>query len=82
MTIAGIAADSTMVGGKGSLAGRRFVAMGAMLAGALVGAALVIRVCVVHLLLIALALVLMVAATAWLLGTSGAAWIRTTRERL
>jgi uncharacterized membrane protein YoaK (UPF0700 family) len=78
LTITGIAADSTIVGGKGSLAGRRFVSVGAMLAGALIGAALIIHVSVVSPLLIALTLVVMVAATAWLLGTSDAAWVRTT----
>jgi hypothetical protein len=75
MTITSIAADSTLVGGKGSLGGRRLVAVGAMLAGALVGAALVIHVNVVYPLVIALILVSVVSATARLLGTSDPAWV-------
>src|SRR4051812_3337715 len=40
MTITGIAADSTIAGGRGSKAGRRLVAAAAMLGGAFVGAVL------------------------------------------
>ena len=42
LTITGTAADSSLAGGRGSAAGRRLVAVVAMLLGALVGAALVV----------------------------------------
>jgi hypothetical protein len=74
LTITGIAADSMLVGGKGSLAGRRLIAVGAMLAGAIVGAALVIHVNVVYPLVIGLIVLSMVAAH--LLGTPDAVWVR------
>jgi uncharacterized membrane protein YoaK (UPF0700 family) len=75
LTITGIGADSTLVGGKGSLAGRRLIAVAAMLAGAVVGAALVVHVNVVYPLVIALVLVSIVAAATRPLGTSDAAWV-------
>jgi hypothetical protein len=75
LTITAIGADSTLVGGKGSLAGRRLIAVAAMLAGALVGAALVVHVNVVYPLVIAPVLVALVAAATRRLGTSGAAWV-------
>ena len=43
LTITGIAADAHAAGGSGSRAGRRLVSVGAMLAGALVGAVLILR---------------------------------------
>jgi uncharacterized membrane protein YoaK (UPF0700 family) len=75
LTITGIGADSTLVGGTGSLAGRRLIAVAAMLAGALVGAALVVHVNVVYPLVIALVLLSLVAAATRRLGTSDAAWV-------
>jgi uncharacterized membrane protein YoaK (UPF0700 family) len=44
MTLTGIAADSALAGGAGSKIGRRSLAVGAMLLGALVGALLAIHV--------------------------------------
>jgi uncharacterized membrane protein YoaK (UPF0700 family) len=75
LTITGIAADSTLVGGKGSLAGRRLVAVAAMLAGALVGAALVVHVNIVYPLVIALTLASLVAAATRVFATSNASWV-------
>jgi uncharacterized membrane protein YoaK (UPF0700 family) len=75
LTITGIGADSTLVGGKGSLAGRRFIAIAAMLAGALVGAALIVHLHVVYPLVLALVLVLLVAAATRLLSASDPAWV-------
>jgi uncharacterized membrane protein YoaK (UPF0700 family) len=75
LTITGIGADSTLVGGKGSLAGRRLMAVAAMLAGAAAGAALVVHANVVYPLVIALVLVSLVAAWTRPLGTSDAAWV-------
>ena len=64
LTITGIGADSALAGGQGSRAGRRLVAVGAMLAGAGVGAVLVLHVNVAYALVLALLLVGLVAAAA------------------
>jgi uncharacterized membrane protein YoaK (UPF0700 family) len=63
-TITAIGADSALAGGHGSRAGRRLVAVGAMLAGAAVGAVLVLQVNVAYALVLALLLVAFVAAAA------------------
>jgi uncharacterized membrane protein YoaK (UPF0700 family) len=57
MTITGIAADHAVAGGTGSRAGRRLVALSAMLVGALVGAAFVLHGGPIWPLVIALVLV-------------------------
>jgi uncharacterized membrane protein YoaK (UPF0700 family) len=44
MTLTGIAADSALAGGAGSRIGRRILAVGAMLLGALIGALLAIHI--------------------------------------
>jgi hypothetical protein len=44
LTLTGVAADSRLADGKGGYPGRRLIAVGAMLAGALVGALLVVHV--------------------------------------
>jgi len=54
LTITGFAADSAVGGGKGSKAGRRLVAVGTMLGGAVVGAAFIVHHEVVLPLLVAL----------------------------
>ena len=76
LTITGIAADSRIAGGNGAFAGRRLVALGAMLAGALVGAALVLHVSVASPLVVALILAALIAITARLWGSSDPAWVR------
>jgi uncharacterized membrane protein YoaK (UPF0700 family) len=75
MTITGIAADSTIAGGKGSKAGRRLIAVAAMLVGGLVGAALVIHAHIFYPLLIVLIVTAIVAATAAILGKPEPAWV-------
>jgi uncharacterized membrane protein YoaK (UPF0700 family) len=75
MTITGIAADSTIAGGTGSKAGRRLIAVAAMLAGALVGAALVLHAPIFYPLLIALIVTAITAATAAMLGKPEPPWI-------
>jgi predicted NAD/FAD-binding protein len=75
LTITGIAADSAIGGGKGSKAGRRLIAVGTMLAGAVVGAAFIIHVHIIYPLLIALIVTLGVAMTARLLGRSDPTWV-------
>jgi uncharacterized membrane protein YoaK (UPF0700 family) len=75
LTITGIGADSTLVGGSGSRAGRRFTAIAAMLAGAFVGAVLIVHDNVVGPLVIALLLVSLVAAATRRLSTPDATWV-------
>ena len=75
MTITGITADSAVAGGKGSKAGRRSIAIAAMLAGALVGAVLVIHVEIFYPLLIALVIIATVAGATAKLGKAQLAWV-------
>jgi uncharacterized membrane protein YoaK (UPF0700 family) len=79
LTITGIAADSRLVGGSGSVAGRRVVAVGAMLLGALVGAVLVIHVHIVVPLAIALTVMAIATGASWATGASDPLWVRTGR---
>jgi uncharacterized membrane protein YoaK (UPF0700 family) len=78
LTITGIAADSKLAGGSGSHAGRRLIAITAMLAGALIGAELVLRADIYYPLVIALVLVLAGAIATYRLGRSEPDWVRTT----
>lgn len=75
MTITGIAADSTIAGGKGSRAGRRLIAVAAMLIGALIGGVLVIHAEIFFPLLVALIVTAIAAATAAILGKPEPAWV-------
>ncbi|HUY23456.1 MAG TPA: YoaK family protein [Acidimicrobiales bacterium] len=63
LTITGIAADSSVAGGRGATAGRRLLAVAAMFAGALVGAVLIVHGQKVYPLAIALAVAAVVAWT-------------------
>jgi uncharacterized membrane protein YoaK (UPF0700 family) len=76
MTITGSAADSTLVGGKGSSAGRRTLSVGAMIVGALVGAAFVVHVDIFLPLVVALVTLVAIAATSRARSTADAAWLR------
>jgi uncharacterized membrane protein YoaK (UPF0700 family) len=76
LTITGIAADATLVGGEGSRAGRRLVSVATMLAGAVIGAALVLHAHIIYPLLIAFAVIAAGAVTAWRLGSSDPDWVR------
>jgi uncharacterized membrane protein YoaK (UPF0700 family) len=76
LTITGIAADSKAAGGSGSQAGRRLLAIAAMLVGALIGVALVLHTQIWYPLLIAFVLVLGGAGTTYQLGKSEPAWVR------
>jgi uncharacterized membrane protein YoaK (UPF0700 family) len=62
LTITGIAADSAVLGGQGSKAGRRLIAVAAMLLGAVIGATFVIHAHSVYPLVIAAILIVAVAA--------------------
>jgi uncharacterized membrane protein YoaK (UPF0700 family) len=74
LTITGIAADSTILGGKGSKAGRRLVAVAAMLLGAVTGAALVVHARIAFPLVLALIVIAGVAAVTAALASSDAEW--------
>jgi uncharacterized membrane protein YoaK (UPF0700 family) len=74
LTITGTAADSTFARGRGSAAGRRLVAVAAMLVGALVGALLVVHVHIVYPLVAALVVVAIVAVATRVLGASDPPW--------
>ena len=75
MTITGVAADSRAAGGQGSKAGRRLIAIGAMLAGAVVGATLVLHAPIVYPLAIALGVTVVAAGTFGVLASSGGDWL-------
>jgi len=76
LTITGLAADSTAAGGSGSHAGRRLVAVAAMLIGALIGATLVLTKHIFIPLLIALIMVLAGGLATYLLGRHGPDWVK------
>jgi uncharacterized membrane protein YoaK (UPF0700 family) len=76
LTIRGIASDSTLAGGEGAAAGRRVIAVVAMLAGALVGAVLVIHIHMALPLVIALILIVIIAMTTRVLGRSDSPWVK------
>src|SRR5437667_3410838 len=78
LTIVGIAADSRIVGGSGSRAGRRLIAVAAMFIGALVGSLLIFHLSIVSPLMIALIVIASVAVTTRVLSTSDPAWVRTS----
>jgi uncharacterized membrane protein YoaK (UPF0700 family) len=73
MTLTGIAADSALAGGAGSKIGRRILAVGAMLLGALIGALLAIHVDTWAPLAVAAAIIALTALAAHLLSQGRAA---------
>jgi uncharacterized membrane protein YoaK (UPF0700 family) len=74
MTMTGIAADGVLAGGSDSRAGRRLTAVTAMFLGALVGAVCVLNVRIETPLAIALAALVVVAATTVALGRTDPDW--------
>jgi|tagenome__1003787_1003787.scaffolds.fasta_scaffold20668265_2 uncharacterized membrane protein YoaK (UPF0700 family) len=72
MTLTGVAADLRQRNGQVLL--RRLLAVGAMLLGAFAGAALVLRVCASWALALALLLVAVVCAGAWVFGRRPGGW--------
>jgi uncharacterized membrane protein YoaK (UPF0700 family) len=75
-TLTGLASEARAVGGAGSHAGRRSVAVAAMLIGALVGALLTLHVSVDATLALALAIGSCLALAAHVLSASNEAWTR------
>ncbi|HEX6483974.1 MAG TPA: YoaK family protein [Ktedonobacteraceae bacterium] len=76
LTIVGIAADSRLVGGSGSRAGRRLISVIAMFVGALVGSLLIFHAAIVLPLVIALIVIAVIAGTTQLLSRTDPDWVR------
>jgi uncharacterized membrane protein YoaK (UPF0700 family) len=76
LTIVGIAADSRLVGGSGSRAGRRLVSVAAMFVGALGGSLLIFHVSIVAPLVIALIVIAIIAVTTRMLSHADPSWVR------
>jgi|HubBroStandDraft_6_1064221.scaffolds.fasta_scaffold358091_2 uncharacterized membrane protein YoaK (UPF0700 family) len=74
-TLVGIASEGSLAGGKGAQLGRRLMAVGAMLLGALFGGLLALHVAVSSALALAVAIVLMVGLAAHALSRRDAPWI-------
>jgi uncharacterized membrane protein YoaK (UPF0700 family) len=75
LTITGTAADSVLVGGRGSTAGRRVISVLSMFVGALIGALLVVHVRLFVALAVALGVLLIVVAASRVLGRSNPGWV-------
>jgi uncharacterized membrane protein YoaK (UPF0700 family) len=75
-TLTGLASEARAVGGTGSQAGRRVVAVAAMLLGALTGALLALHVSVAAAVAVACAIVVAVGVALHALSRADAAWIR------
>jgi len=75
-TLTGIASEATLAGGHGAQAGRRAIAVGAMLLGAVIGALLALQVSVAAALSVACAIVVAVTLTVHALSGGEAAWTR------
>jgi uncharacterized membrane protein YoaK (UPF0700 family) len=73
-TLTGLFADSRLVGGSGSNAGRRVLSVLAMFAGALVGVLTILHVSVVLPLLLAFVVIALVSIATRALLTKGSAW--------
>ena len=76
LTLTGIASDAAILGGAGSKAGRRLIAVAAMLLGAVIGAELVIHSHIVYPLALALIFIAAVAITGLSLSNSGDDWAK------
>jgi uncharacterized membrane protein YoaK (UPF0700 family) len=74
LTLTGLAADSTLAGGKNPHPGRRLQAVAAMFLGAAVGAFLVFHVGVMAVLALALALLVLTGIASYRLRSSSEAW--------
>ena len=74
LTLTGLAADSTLAGGKNTDIGRRLLATASMFLGAAVGAFLILHFGISASLALALALLAVIAISAYRLSSSSAAW--------
>jgi uncharacterized membrane protein YoaK (UPF0700 family) len=76
MTLTGIMADSSIVGGKNPRLGRRIGAVATMFVGALAGASLVLYLGIPYALAAATTLMFSVGVAAYVLGRNNPAWVR------
>jgi uncharacterized membrane protein YoaK (UPF0700 family) len=74
MTITGITADSSLAGGGGTRAGRRWLTVAAMFVGALVGAVFIVNAEKVYALALALVIAVVVTGTTRMLGSADRPW--------
>jgi uncharacterized membrane protein YoaK (UPF0700 family) len=74
LTLTGLAADSTLAGGKNPNPGRRLLATAAMFSGAAVGAFLIFHVGVSAVLALVMALLLLTGIAAYAVSSSSGAW--------
>jgi uncharacterized membrane protein YoaK (UPF0700 family) len=75
LTITGIGADSRIVGGSGSKAGRRLLSIAAMFLGAFIGTLLILYVSIGYPLLIVSAITVVVASLARVFSRGNPAWV-------
>ena len=76
LTIVGIAADSRLVGGNGSRAGRRLISVAAMFIGSFIGSLFILRGSIIAPLVIALIVMAMIALSAQVLASKDPVWVR------
>jgi uncharacterized membrane protein YoaK (UPF0700 family) len=76
MTLTGIMADSSIVGGTNPRLGRRLGAVATMFAGALAGASIVLYMGIPYALAVASAIMFGVGVAAYVLGRHNPAWVR------
>jgi uncharacterized membrane protein YoaK (UPF0700 family) len=75
MTLTGIMADSSIVGGKNPRLGRRLSAVVTMFIGALGGASMVLYLGIPYALAAATAIMIVVGSAAYILGRNNPAWV-------
>ena len=76
LTIVGIMADSRLVDGGGSKAGRRLLPVGAMLIGGFIGASFILHGSIMAPLVLALMITAVIAVSARVLSSHDPAWVR------
>ncbi len=76
LTIVGIMADSRLVDGTGSKAGRRLLSVGAMLIGGFIGASFILHGSIIAPLMLALVITAVIAVSARVLSSHDPAWVR------
>jgi hypothetical protein len=76
LTIVGIMADSRLVDGGGSKAGRRLLPVGAMLIGGFIGASFILNGSIIAPLVLALMITALIAVSARVLASHDPAWVR------
>lgn len=76
LTIVGIAADSRLVGGRGSRAGRRLISVAAMFIGSFIGSLLILHGSIIAPLVIALIVMAIIVLLAMVLAYKDPVWVR------